>query len=765
MENNCIDETRHVIVLGKFEKNKRYKEQIVQEIKVAICAMLNSNGGKVVIDFETDSNEIPVGGSPSSQMALVIRILEQSMISIIGLHQTISNIDFREDNESIIILVKKVDSPITINYNLYLPSQTQVVQVSPLESKEKVKGDIINRKVILEPVQTGSHCQTFHRDSICRICESKTVQLKQLKAQATKRTTLADRIIGKGNKFTCYVSAFANYSGGHIYYGIRDNRLVIGELIEIEQDKKEITKKVEKAIKKMIWPEPIGQPKRGEHWDIFFEQVVDKDNKPIPSTFVIVIFIAACLGGVFTEEPECYEMVKGKVTRMSMATWKERMVLPGRSSSGEEIPPSIKRIKWSSPGARKSFVFGVETLRKLISNGHSDAVLKIEQDKKEITKKVEKAIKKIICPEPIVQPKQGEHWDIFFEPVVGEDNKPIPSTFVIVIYIAAECYEMVKGKVTRMSLEEIPPSIQRIKWSSPKTRELLVVEGEKLRKLISNGHWHAVLKKCEILRKTSPSCAMLLLILSKEITASYRRGQYTKAHNLLEEYGKILPQTQDRFIFEVLKLYLEAAVKRASGTSFEELLSAALFRAEHIEPGLVTATIYVFATTVVDVLCSEELGEVFTPAYLSRRALEHLRYVPDSCEVRTAMEQRVHMALVTFHLGYNMTGKRIRDGINASNLDKVKPSLSILCDSTYLESPRTKYREVQSNLVLSIYNYRRSQIVIPGEKVRYLRNAFSYAEKSGRLARELKFVEMVEWSETHKAACVEALVRNKFKNE
>ena len=643
MENSCIDETRHVIFLGKFENNKRYKEQIIREI----CAMLNSNGGKVVIDFETDSNETTVGGFSLSQMSLLIRMLEQSLKSIIGMHQTISNINFQETMESIIVIVKKNDSLVTTNYNLYLPGQKQVMNIPAVEPKEKVKDDIINRQVILRPVQAGLHCQIFRKDSVCGIRESKTVQLKYLEAQATKCTTLADRIIGKGNKFTYYVSAFANYSGGHIYYGITDDVLVIGELIENEEDKKEITKKVEKAIKKMIWPEHVGQPKQGEQWDIFFEPVVDKDNKPIPSTFVIVIYIAACLGGVFTEEPECYEMVEGEATRMSLATWKERMVLPGRSSSGEEIPPSI----------------------------------------------------------------------------------------------------------------------QRIKWSSPKTRELFAAEGENVRKLISNGHWDAALKECEILRKKCPSCEMLLLILSKEITASYRRGQCAKAHELLEEYGKILPQTKDRFIFEVLKLYLEAAVKRASGTSFQEALSTALFGAEHIEPGLVTAIIYVFATTVADVLCSEKLGELFTPADLSRIALEHLRFVPDSCEVRTDMEQRVHMTLVTFHLGYNMTGKRIRDGITASDLDKVKPSLSILSDSTYLEGPRTKYREVQLNLVLSIYNYRRSQLVIPGEKVRYLRNAFSCVEKSGRLARELKFVEMVEWSETHKAACVEALVRNKFKNE
>ena len=47
--NGGPDETVHVISLGKFENNKKYKEQILQEIIAAICAMLNSNGGKVVV--------------------------------------------------------------------------------------------------------------------------------------------------------------------------------------------------------------------------------------------------------------------------------------------------------------------------------------------------------------------------------------------------------------------------------------------------------------------------------------------------------------------------------------------------------------------------------------------------------------------------------------------------------------------------------------------------------------------------------------------
>ena len=69
-------------------------------------------------------------------------------------------------------------------------------------------------------------------------------------------------MIGKGNKFSRYVSAFANYKGGHIYYGIDDDGIVAGELIPNEVDKEEIVKKVEKSINKMIWPE---QPKRKIH--------------------------------------------------------------------------------------------------------------------------------------------------------------------------------------------------------------------------------------------------------------------------------------------------------------------------------------------------------------------------------------------------------------------------------------------------------------------------------------------------------------------
>jgi hypothetical protein len=644
-----VDQTSHVVFLGEFENNKRYKERSLKEIIAAICAMLNSNGGQVVIHIDTDST-IPVEGSPFSQISLVIRILEQSMISIIGVRQTISKINFEEDKdeESVVIFVQKCDFLITTNYNLYLPSETQVVPVSPLEPPENIKDDIINRKVVSKPVELGSHCKIFRKDKNCRSQENKTVQFKNLQAGPSKRTTLADRMTGKDNKFSCYVSAFANYNGGHIYYGIRDDGVVEGELIPNENDKNDIIKKVEKAINKMIWPEQIGQPKRGKHWEIFFEPVVvDENSNPIPSTFVIVIYIAPCLGGVFTEEPECYEMVEGKVGKMSFATWRKGILYPCWLRSREEIPPSVQRVAWSSAEARKIFTVGVA--------------------------------------------------------------------------------------------------------------------GEKLRQLINNGDWNAFLKECQILQRKSQSCVMKLLVLSKQVIACCRRGSFNEARAFLEQYNAILPQAEDRLIFEVMGLYLQAALKRASGDikALGELLTEALSKAELIEPGLVTAILYVFAGTVSDLVNSGDPTKKFSPDVHSIRALEHLRCVPDQSKVLEDMEQKIHVTLATFYLDCNISGQRIKGNVDISTLKKAKISIAAVHKSTYEGHPLSWYREVQLNLVLCIYNYRHSQVG-PDERTCFLRKAFDYAKKAECLARDHKFAEMFEWSKANEALCTEELVRAKL---
>jgi hypothetical protein len=359
-----VGETVHIFSSCSVENIvtiKMYKEML-KEIVNATCAMLNSNGGKVMLH---DCKKIE--SLSSSEMSVLVRKLEQIMISIIGTNQTVSNINIEEDKEGTVIFVKKVNSLITTNYNLYLPSQTQVNLVSPLESPEKVMEDIINRNVVLEPVELGSHSKIFVKNKNCSIQESKKVQLKNLKANPSKHSTLADRMVAKGNKFSCYVSAFANHSGGHIYYGIEDtDRVVKGERIPCEQNMGEIIKRVEKTINKMIWPAQIGQPKRGKHWEIFFEPVVDENSKPVPSTFVIVIYIAPCLGGVFIEEPECYEMVEGKVKKMPFNTWKRILQQP------VELFHVVQRsTQRSTSKIREICFFADQVLTQSINNGET----------------------------------------------------------------------------------------------------------------------------------------------------------------------------------------------------------------------------------------------------------------------------------------------------------------------------------------------------------------------------------------------------------
>ena len=629
-----VDETGHVpdLDLCKLAVNKRYKEQKLKEIISVICAMLNTNGGKIVLHNKCKCEL-------AEHFSCVVRIVEQSMISIIGVNQTVSNISFQAEKQYLVIFVKKADCLMTTNYHLYLPSETQVVQVSPLEPLKCIK-DIMNRKTVPKPLK---HVQKFIKSQKCDMRESKTCNFKQLKADQSKRTTLADRMTGKSNKFTCYVSAFANYNGGQIYYGITDDRTVEGEVVSNEEDKQDIIKKVEKTINKMIWPELVGQPKQGTHWDIFFEPVFDNTtNTAIPSTFVIVIHIAACPGGVFAEEPECYEIVERKAEKMSFVAWKKKISKPVWLQCYDKIPHLVSRITWSSVEARKAF-----------TDTH-----------------------KVLMP------------------------------------------------------------------------------------LINNGDWEAILGKSKRLQgKPEFDGIRKLSILSKEITARFRKGRLNKAENLLEKYKDIVSKVKkDSFIFEVIGLYLEAALKRARGDKIhglKEVLAHALSQTELIEPGVVTATVYVFAAGTV---LNDTANFDYSPDVLSTRAIEHLQHVPDSPDMVNNIRKKAYFILAASHLGCSINGQRVKESVDRSSLDKTRDIIMRVHDTVLEGNPLSKYHEIQFNLVQSIYHYRHSQSN-PEERTRLLRAAFKCAKETECLAKENQFPEMIKWSRANKALFTEELVR------
>ena len=320
---------------------KTYKERKMTEIMATLRALLNSDGGKVILNYEK--------APPKHHVVDCIRIIEQRVKELTSC-TTVANLTLDVLPQQLIIKVKGSCRLTTMNYNLHLPSESQVMSLPSNEPPEKIK-EIIQSKVTgVRNILIGSHLKHFVRGEFGNLRESKKVCLKNLKATPSKCVTLADRITGKSNKLVCYISAFANHSGGHIYYGIKEDGVVEGQKAT-EKDKEEIIKKVSKRLNKMIWPEHSGKPQRGQHWDIHFEAVNDSYGNIIPSIFVIVIYIGRCPGGVFTEEPESYHVSHdGCVEKMSFHMWlshfTERPML---------IPSTVPPITWRSEKSKKIY--------------------------------------------------------------------------------------------------------------------------------------------------------------------------------------------------------------------------------------------------------------------------------------------------------------------------------------------------------------------------------------------------------------------------
>ena len=76
---------------------------------------------------------------------------------------------------------------------------------------------------------------------------------------------------------------------------------------------------------------------------------------------MIVVYIAPCLGGVFAEEPECYELVEGKI----MNTWK-RVIRGDDENRQEEIPSTIQQLTWSSTGTQRRCINTDDSLSGIV---------------------------------------------------------------------------------------------------------------------------------------------------------------------------------------------------------------------------------------------------------------------------------------------------------------------------------------------------------------------------------------------------------------
>lgn len=324
-------------------------------VQKAICALLNSNGGKLILKISDATEQVKISAD------CIIRKIEQLVQSITNIFTVHNNVEFLEQTDDRIILyIRGSSSLCTVNNYLFLPTITQVLSVAPAEGDTVIR--MLTDSKIIE-INEEEIPKVFVLDSNCGFPESKEVQLKQLKAESSKlgkgTTELGDRILN--NKCTNYVSAFANHLGGRIYCGITNDGVVKGEKVK---NKDAIITKVDKAIKKMIWPTHCGKVERGNQWDIFFVPVVDVDNNPIESTFVIVISVLPCAGGVFVKEPESYHVVNRKVEKMKFDIWRSRLLT--NYEEDRVVPFILKRTgSWSSRNNESGYMKLTEYLENL----------------------------------------------------------------------------------------------------------------------------------------------------------------------------------------------------------------------------------------------------------------------------------------------------------------------------------------------------------------------------------------------------------------
>lgn len=356
---------------------KKIKAQVVSNV----CALLNSNGGDLIIAFPDETCKIRDLEEPVKRM-------EQWISNLIGITIMSKNVELKVEPRQILIVVKSSYDLVTVDYNMFLPSHAQVNQVLPIETLEKIKDVLFGKEMLTSSNELPAVQQVFIKGEEMKSTETYSVQYKLFEDAPDKPRTLADRITAKGNKVLQCVTAFANYHGGTIYIGVDDEQHLIKGQFAPNDERESIIKKVTNEINKLIWLGLKDGPSKSKNWDIYFHPVVDKEGISVESTFVIVIVVARCPGGVFLKEPESYHVVNGCVEKMHLNTWKEYLLSKisydqagaVHNTSGESMldipcPGLLGRSQWSSNQSRKKYDYVNGILIRMVNDGLWDEFL------------------------------------------------------------------------------------------------------------------------------------------------------------------------------------------------------------------------------------------------------------------------------------------------------------------------------------------------------------------------------------------------------
>ena len=132
---------------------KKYKSQKTHEIASAICALLNTGGGRLRINCDEESVR---------RITVYVRMIEQYVTEMIGILKMAELTEIQVNRREIIINVKQSRNVVTITYNMYLPSKSQVTLVPATTYVQGVR-EVLDKRVIDNCVIIGSHQTVFRK--------------------------------------------------------------------------------------------------------------------------------------------------------------------------------------------------------------------------------------------------------------------------------------------------------------------------------------------------------------------------------------------------------------------------------------------------------------------------------------------------------------------------------------------------------------------------------------------------------------------------
>ena len=348
MSTNADMERFKEFELKDYVSGPRTKENVnnffENDLMPHICAFLN------VVDNKRSYIQINTEGVKPKEVDIFKKKLEDHIKDTFGIPLLYESIKMVDVDKGFQLIVTSRTELSSFKYNLYLPSNTSVENLSTLSIDTILP--IINGWNIPENQSAEKEeSESFVFDDIFPSPESNNIQFKHFKEENQQQQQqqqeqdnekepwqgLCKKI--QSSKLSHYVSAFANDEGGRIYYGIEDKeRKIKGETLKKEDQEKVrnkindilIGKVYDKEEEKMKWGlsteddlKSWSQNTPGMPWDIQFIPV-NENGTHIQDKFVIVITVHHFPNGVFSKSPQSYQWKK-KPVFIEYTKWRKKM--------------------------------------------------------------------------------------------------------------------------------------------------------------------------------------------------------------------------------------------------------------------------------------------------------------------------------------------------------------------------------------------------------------------------------------------------------